>query len=82
MAILLRRGLPFTLSQVEADAKGRYVALMGMIEGQPLNLLSTYIPPPNMASTLQCLTQVLASFSQGLMIVGGTLMLSYNPLQT
>lgn len=45
MAVLMRKNLPFIISDCVKDLKGRYVIIKGTLQGQNIVLMNVYFPP-------------------------------------
>ena len=71
VAILLKKTLPFTPIGQRADLQGRFLAVWGLVEGSPYNLVSVYVPPQSHTATLKALTEVILSLPPGITLVGG-----------
>lgn len=60
VAILIRKGLPFSCHQVISDPKGQYLLLYAMVQRTPIVLVTIYIPPP---VTVTVFTELSAKLS-------------------
>lgn len=74
VAVLVRRGLPFTPLQITHDSQGRYVIVTGRLEGRIHNLVSVYVPPASISSTLTHLTKQISVLPPGQTVMGVILM--------
>lgn len=81
VALLIRKNLPFKMSDYIKDQRGRYVIIKGILHGQNIVLMNVYFPPAHPCSFLTKLFLDLAPFlSNSTVIIGGDFNLIFSPL--
>uniref|UniRef100_A0A803KF69 Reverse transcriptase domain-containing protein n=1 Tax=Xenopus tropicalis TaxID=8364 RepID=A0A803KF69_XENTR len=60
VSILVRKNLPFELSQIISDHYGRYILIACLLANKPLILANIYMPPPFTITLLQHIGKKLA----------------------
>lgn len=70
-AILIRRGIPFELSEVISDANGRYVVVVGRLFNTPLILANIYGPNWDNAQFFINFFSILPDLNSYKLILGG-----------
>lgn len=80
VAILVRKNLPFSMTECVKDRSGRYVIVKGTLQGTVISILNIYYPP---AHPPDFITKVFSNFSEihsDISIVGGDFNCILNPL--
>lgn len=69
--IVLKKNFPLIVERTWVDKLGRYMALSGKWEGENINIVSIYVPPAMVGSTLPDIGKLLLELPTGHLIVGG-----------
>ncbi len=81
VAVLIRKNLPFIISDCVKDLNGRYVKIKGILQGQNIVMMNVYFPPAHPITFLTKMFLDLAPFlSNSTVIVGGDFNLILNLL--
>lgn len=79
--MLIRKNVPFVVTDCVKDLKGRYVIVKGILQGQNILLLNVYFPPAHPTTFLTKMFLELAPFlPNSTVIIGGDFNLMLNPL--
>lgn len=79
VSTLLAKNCPFQLTETLADVNGRYLFLKGTLFGQ--SHTNVYALNSQQVTFFRELTNTLTAFQDGIIILGGDLNVSLNPLQ-
>ncbi len=80
MAILIRKNIHFTHSDVLADVNGRYVIVSGTLHQKPVILVPMYAPKWDDHNFMKGLLSSLPKLDSHLLIVGGDMNCVINPI--
>ncbi|CAH2219781.1 Hypothetical predicted protein [Pelobates cultripes] len=80
VSILLSTNLQFTHSETLKDTDGRYIFVKGTIAQRTYTFASVYAPNTNQVKFLRRTLLKLATFTEGILILGGDLNLPLDPI--
>lgn len=78
---MISRHLPLHIDDSLIDAEGRYLYIKGTLWGRPITLANIYSPNKAQVGFFREITQVLAAFQSGILIVRGDFNVTLNPLE-
>lgn len=73
VAILISNTVQFYFEKKCKDKEGRYVAVMGRIENEPVTLINIYAPPESDKCFFKCIFDIITAEAKGILICGGDL---------
>uniref|UniRef100_A0A3B3IK85 exodeoxyribonuclease III n=1 Tax=Oryzias latipes TaxID=8090 RepID=A0A3B3IK85_ORYLA len=73
VAILFNRSVYFNCEKIFQDKEGRYIMVVGTIEGLKLSILNVYAPNEDCPSFFKKLAHLVADKGEGIVIIGGDL---------
>lgn len=79
VAILLCSAVNFEFISEHKDKEGRYIMVIGKIEGTLVSLFNVYIPPGSDWSFYKHILEIMTTKSQGVLICGGDFNMRLNP---
>ena len=82
VAVLIKNNLMFKSEKCIRDKEGRYVLVIGEIEGQYITLINVYNPPGQGADLMKKILTLLMTEGKGMIIMGGDLNLIMNQKDT
>lgn len=71
MAILINKSLAFSFEKVIQDKLGRFVMVLGRIEGEKVSIVNIYAPNEYDGKIFRYTTNTIAENAKGIVIVGG-----------
>lgn len=81
VSILFSKNCPFQMTDSQIDEDGRFPFLKGSLFNKCITLANIYAPNVKQVSFFTSTMQDLASFQEGLLIVGGDFNVPLNPIQ-
>lgn len=75
------RQCPFQIRDSCLDKKGRYIFVKGSMHGKPITLANIYSPNTKQVPFFRTTLQLLATFQEGILVLGGDFNVPLNPLQ-
>lgn len=81
VSILISKHCPIQILEVQRDTNGRYLFLKGSIHNRPITLANLYAPNKQQVPFFRKTLQLLTSFQNGILIVGGDFNVALSPPQ-
>lgn len=79
VAILMASGLNYEHLSEFSDTEGRFVMIIGKLEGTIISLMNVYAPPGSSWVFYRKIFDLMATKAQGVMICGGDFNMHLNP---
>uniref|UniRef100_A0A8C6WZP1 exodeoxyribonuclease III n=1 Tax=Neogobius melanostomus TaxID=47308 RepID=A0A8C6WZP1_9GOBI len=82
VAIIIPKRIPFELEKCVKDKEGRYVLVVGKVDGKAMSLLNIYNPPGQDSEFMRRMVSLLITEAKGLAIMGGDLNMAMSTKDT
>lgn len=80
VSILISKFADFQLSDSRIDPEGRYIFIKGMYASKPITLANVYCPKEHQLSFFRKICDLLSTFQEGIVVLGGDNNVPMNPL--
>lgn len=75
VAVLINKSVPFSTEKVIQDKSGRFVMVLGRLEGEEISIVNLCAPNEYDEKIFKDTASIIAENAKGIIIVGGILML-------